>query len=160
MRSTKFSEGIITGSIGIRFCYSYFYYSLCHSITAHKAFEQGNFKRYFYLVDKTLYWSLVVTYIFPIMFFCYVWITIWCRGYMPSDTGMMKQLVRHSCIYCVRLYRMYLILLIPNEYTHSRWPNSSVIYYNQVWYFLHIFVVFLCNLAIRNGPTSRWSSRE
>jgi hypothetical protein len=41
-------------------------------------------------------WSLLVTYVFPILFFGYVWITIKCRGYMPSLTGRMKELVRIS----------------------------------------------------------------
>ena len=60
----------------------------------HKSYYQGDFDTYRHLIDINLYWSLVVPYIFPIMFFCYVWITIWCRGYMPSATGRMKELVR------------------------------------------------------------------
>jgi hypothetical protein len=40
-----------------------------------------------------LMWSVVVTYVFPNVCFGYVWITIYCRGYIPSVTGMMKQLV-------------------------------------------------------------------
>ena len=57
--------------------------------------EQGNFDRNEYLNNVDLYWSLVITYIFPIVFFGYVWITIWCRGYMSSATGEMKQVVSH-----------------------------------------------------------------
>jgi hypothetical protein len=60
-----------------------------------KSYHQGDFRTYHYLNKVNLYWSLVVTYVFPIIFFGYVWITILCRGYMPSATGKMKQLVRH-----------------------------------------------------------------
>jgi hypothetical protein len=41
-----------------------------------------------------LIWSLLVTYLFPIVFLVYVGITIKCRGYMSSVTGRMKELVR------------------------------------------------------------------
>ena len=64
-------------------------------IEKQKRFEQGNFDRHEYLNKVDLYWSLVITYIFPIVFFGYVWITIWCRGYMSSATGEMKQVVSH-----------------------------------------------------------------
>ena len=60
-----------------------------------KTLEQGNFDKHKYLNSVDLYWSLVITYIFPIVFFGYVWITIWCRGYMSSATGEMKQVVSH-----------------------------------------------------------------
>jgi hypothetical protein len=43
---------------------------------------------------ENLYWSIPLTYFFPIIFFIYVWITIKCRGYLSSATGSMKQLVR------------------------------------------------------------------
>ena len=66
----------------------------------HKSFYQGDFDTYFYLKDVNLYWSLVVTYIFPIIFFGYVWITIWFYGYMPSATGRMKELVRELLCLC------------------------------------------------------------
>jgi hypothetical protein len=65
-----------------------------------KSYDQGNIERHFYLNKLNLYWSLVVTYTFPIIFFGYVWITIWYNGYMPSATGKMKQLVRN--ILCFR----------------------------------------------------------
>jgi energy-converting hydrogenase Eha subunit F len=38
--------------------------------------------------------DFVVSYLFPIIFCIYVWITIKCRGYLPSATGRMKELVR------------------------------------------------------------------
>ena len=44
--------------------------------------------------DVNLIWSIFVTYLLPVAFFLYVWITIKCRGYMPSVTGRMKELVR------------------------------------------------------------------
>jgi hypothetical protein len=43
----------------------------------------------------------LVTYVFPILFFSYVLITIKCRGYIPSVTGRMKQLVRISLLFCL-----------------------------------------------------------
>ena len=58
------------------------------------SFEKGHFERSIFLNNLNFYWSLVVTYIFPVLFFSYVWITVWYRGYMPSATGRMKQLVR------------------------------------------------------------------
>ena len=58
------------------------------------SFEKGHFERSISLNNLNFYWSLVVTYIFPVLFFSYVWITVWYRGYMPSATGRMKQLVR------------------------------------------------------------------
>ena len=64
-------------------------------IEKQKRFEQGNFDRHEYLNNVDLYWSLVITYIFPIVFIGYVWITIWCRGYMSSATGEMQQVVSH-----------------------------------------------------------------
>ena len=60
----------------------------------HTSYFQGDFDTYYYLKNVNLYLSLVVAYIFPIMFFGYVWITIWFCGYMPSATGRMKELVR------------------------------------------------------------------
>merc|ERR1719491_2515863 len=33
---------------------------------------------------SNLWWSGIVTYLFPIGFFFYIWITIMCHGYMPS----------------------------------------------------------------------------
>ncbi|OEU12063.1 hypothetical protein FRACYDRAFT_244269 [Fragilariopsis cylindrus CCMP1102] len=62
-------------------------------IEKQKRFEQGNFDRHEYLNKVDLYWSLVTTYIFPIVFFGYVWITISCCGYMSSATGEMKQVL-------------------------------------------------------------------
>ena len=59
-----------------------------------KLFYQGDFDTYLYLKNVNLYWSLVVADIFPLIFFGYVWITIWLCGYMPSATGRMKELVR------------------------------------------------------------------
>jgi len=59
----------------------------------HESYYQGDFDKYYYLKDVSFYWSLVVTYLFPIIFFGYVWITIWFCGYMPSATGRMKELV-------------------------------------------------------------------
>ena len=59
-----------------------------------KSFYQGDADRYEYYKNVNLYWSLVVADIFPLIFFGYVWITIWFCGYMPSATGRMKELVR------------------------------------------------------------------
>jgi hypothetical protein len=92
-----------------------------------------NFGRYYYLEDVNLYWSLVVTYIFPMIFFGYVWITIWCNGYMPSATGKMKQLVRHPLCF----YHIYFHI---RKYSH-RDAMDYVIYY-QVWYFFRILIIF------------------
>ena len=72
----------------------------------HKSYYQGNFDTYLYLRDVNLYWSLVVTYIFPIIFFGYVWITIWFCGYMPSATGRMKELVRE--LLCLNKTRAFI----------------------------------------------------
>jgi hypothetical protein len=58
-----------------------------------KSFQNGNFERSIQVKNINFYWSLVVTYIFPIVFFSYVWVIIWYRGYMPSSTGRMRQLV-------------------------------------------------------------------
>ena len=79
--------------------------------TSNKSLEQGDGDRFVYLNNVNFYLSLTVTYTLPIVFFSYVWITIWCCGYMPSATGRMKQLVRHcwfirnifstSCFYSV-----------------------------------------------------------
>jgi hypothetical protein len=51
------------------------------------------FEDYLWFVRANLIWTSVVIYVFPIVFFGYVWITIKCRGYMPSATGNMKELV-------------------------------------------------------------------
>jgi len=56
--------------------------------------------KYEMLKNANLIWSGVVTYAFPIIFFGYVWITIKKRGYMPSATGSMKELVR----ICVHIF--------------------------------------------------------
>ena len=72
----------------------------------YKLWYQGDFDTYFYLRNVNLYWSLVVTYIFPIIFFGYVWITIWFCGYMPSATGRMKELVRE--LFCLNKTRAFI----------------------------------------------------
>jgi hypothetical protein len=64
------------------------HYFITRAIFKAYAFE-GNRLR-----TADLCWSLLVSYIFPISFFVYVWITIKCRGYMPSATGRMDKLVR------------------------------------------------------------------
>jgi hypothetical protein len=63
---------------------------------ANQAYDEFMYDRYLWLTYANLTWSLLVTYVFPILFFVYVWITIKCRGYMPSLTGRMKELVRIS----------------------------------------------------------------
>jgi len=45
------------------------------------------------LAKANLIWSILVTYVCPIGFFIYIWITIKCRNYMPSVTESTKQLV-------------------------------------------------------------------
>ena len=70
------------------------------------SYYQGDSDRYQYYKNVNLYWSLVVTYIFPIIFFGYVWITIWFCGYMPSATGRMKELVRE--LFCLNKTRAFI----------------------------------------------------
>ena len=69
------------------------YYSIRRAATKAKMQDEDKYLR---LITVNLVWSLLVTYVFPILFFVYVWITIKCRGYVPSVTGRMKELVRIS----------------------------------------------------------------
>ncbi|OEU12506.1 hypothetical protein FRACYDRAFT_243756 [Fragilariopsis cylindrus CCMP1102] len=73
------------------------------------SFEKGHFERSISLNNLNFYWSLVVTYIFPVLFFSYVWITVWYRGYMPSATGRMKQLVW----YFLRIFVVFYVIWLP-----------------------------------------------
>jgi hypothetical protein len=67
------------------------HYSIGRAAT--KASMQDDDYNYNRLTDANITWSVVVAYFLPILFFVYVCITIKCRGYMPSATGSMKQLV-------------------------------------------------------------------
>jgi hypothetical protein len=89
--------------------------------TSNKSLEQGDGDRFNYLNNVNFCWSLTVTYFFPIIFFSYVWITIWCRGYMPSATGKMKQLVRH-CWFIRNVFpTSYCIAFInKHKYAHKK----------------------------------------
>ena len=123
-----------------------------------RSFEKGHFERSISLNNLNFYWSLVVTYIFPVLFFSYVWITVWYCGYMPSATGRMKQLVRpfdsvmQLCIDRCALITQRLFL---NMYTQRK-PISIYIFLGLVLppYLRRI----LCYLVTRNVSTSRWSS--
>ena len=89
--------------------------------TSNKSLEQGDGDRYDYFNSVNFYWSLIVTLNFPIIFFSYVWITIWCRGYMPSATGKMKQLVRH-CWFIRNVFStscFYSVFINKQKYTHK-----------------------------------------
>jgi hypothetical protein len=65
-------------------------------------------EKYSQLVNANFIWSIVVIYVFPILFIVCVSITIIFRRYMPSVTGKMKELVR------IPLYT-FAFLLLPKE---------------------------------------------
>ena len=67
-----------------------FHYFIGRAATKAEIQDDGYSSR---LLLVNLIWSLLVTYVFPILFFGHVWITVKCLGYMPSATGPMKQLV-------------------------------------------------------------------
>jgi hypothetical protein len=90
---------------------------------------------YYYAVN--IAWSIMVAFLFPILFFVYVLITIKCHGYMSSVTGRMKELVSilfypatyfslpkyntlndHDLVSCFFFLNIYLI---------SRYGTSSVL---------------------------------
>jgi hypothetical protein len=95
--------------------------------TSRKSLEQSDGDRFHYLTNVNLYWSLVVTYMFPLIFFSYVWVTIWFRGYMPSATGKMKQLVRYCRFFrIVFTTRATLVFSYTKKYTHNKTMNSAI----------------------------------
>jgi hypothetical protein len=73
-----------------------------------------------YLTYSSIVVIGLVRYVFPILFFGYMLITIKCRGYIPSVTGRMKQLVGISLLFfylsfflllsCVQHSAVYLLL--------------------------------------------------
>ena len=58
-----------------------------------ESYDIGDFIRCQYLSSVNLYWSIVVSYVSPMIFFGYVWFSIWYRSYIKSAAGKMKQLV-------------------------------------------------------------------
>ena len=60
-----------------------------------QARDAGNDEKRKILNTVNLIWSMIVSFVIPIIFFCHIWITIWHRGYitMSSVTGTMKELV-------------------------------------------------------------------
>lgn len=84
----------------------------CISSAAAKADKKGDYERSGSLWSANLYWSFVVTYALPIGFFGCVSIIIWCRGYIPSATGRMKELAW----YFFRVIVVFCLFWIPGMY--------------------------------------------
>ena len=63
-----------------------------------ESYMNVNMERFNFLLKLSLSLRMSVSVVIPIMFFCYVWITIWYRGYikLSSVTRQMKELVRVS----------------------------------------------------------------
>jgi len=66
---------------------------------------------HFWFINVNLLWSLVVTYISPTLFFTYIWITIWFRGYLKlsSINGKMRELV----LYFIRIFVVFYVIWLP-----------------------------------------------
>jgi len=82
--------------------------------------DDENDIKYYRLSNANMGWSILITYVFPIVFFFYIWITIKCRGYMPSVTESTKQLVwfffRIVFVFClIWLPGMALVVVGINE---------------------------------------------
>ena len=62
---------------------------------AFQAYLKYDWDRYEYFGIANTIWSVIVVVVIPIMFFCYVWITIWYHGYVKisSVNRGMKELV-------------------------------------------------------------------
>jgi hypothetical protein len=97
---------------------------------ASKAFEAKEQYR-FWRANVIL--GCLVSYAFPILFFCYVLVTIKCRGYMPSVTGRTKQLVR-TLFYIAGFFLLLKniqntasskMIFFLNIYSNSRYGTSS-----------------------------------
>ena len=65
------------------------------AIQAYIDHEDGIWTR---LTMANVVWSVIVSYVFPIGFFFYIWMTIRYHGYLPSVTEKTRQLVRYEYI--------------------------------------------------------------
>ena len=67
---------------------------------AWQAYAKNEIDRYVYFGTVNTSWSVIVSVAIPIIFFCYVWITIWYHGYakMSSVNRAMKELV---CLFLI-----------------------------------------------------------
>ena len=105
-----------------------------------KAYEIGDFGQYTYLANVNFYWSIVISYIFPMIFFGYVWVTIWCRGYMKSAAGKMKQLV------CLFLF--VILYLKPYQIHHSLYLQKY-----EIWHFCQQKYSLYLSFSQRHGTS-------
>jgi hypothetical protein len=55
--------------------------------------EEHNKEKMDTLSTINLVWSLIITYVMPVGFVIYICITIFYKGYMPSASGRLKELV-------------------------------------------------------------------
>jgi len=98
-----------------------YFFSVCIFIAifyTHKIqredWETGIIDEYDYFFKVNLSWSMIVCFTLPIIFFCYVWITIWYRGYiqLSSVTGAMKELVW----YFFRIFVVFNLIWLPGVF--------------------------------------------
>lgn len=78
-------------------------------IAQNESYRTNDSERFAFLKKVNLIWSIVISYTFPVLFFGYVWITIWYRGYMPSVEGKMKQLAW----YFLRIFIVFYLIWLP-----------------------------------------------
>lgn len=102
--------------------------------------------------EVNLGWSIVISYVFPIGFFFYIWIIIKYRGYLPTVTESTKQLV---CIFCFSFFLFICIVITSSfyQFPSQRYSQYSFVcvylFLNeQVWFFFRIVFVF-CLIWIR-----------
>merc|ERR1712238_225082 len=52
--------------------------------TKYKKYHTGNIDAYKDVTKINFAWSMILSVVIPTIFFCYVWITIWYRGYIKK----------------------------------------------------------------------------
>ena len=106
-----------------------------------------------------LFLSVFLTYVFPIGFFFYIWITIKCRNYLPSVTESTKQLVRILLFFILLYCDYYVTFATSNRHdTHEALFLYSIFTEQRVGLVLFSYCVCLLSyLASWNVLCSYWN---
>jgi len=79
------------------------------SSAADKSYRKRDYDTFDQLLNVNQYWSMAVTYLLPIGFVGCVCIIIWWRGFVPSASGRLKEVVW----YFLRIIVIFFVFWIP-----------------------------------------------